>query len=109
MGLKGRRHGEIYKLWRPGNSKLTEGVKWFRSMLASESKSFAASDALWVDVEAPRYMVLVKTISTRDDCELKKVAYRRLSSLGSMAGVERVELTVKGIQESWDPQSGWWW
>ena len=54
------------------NSKLTEGVKWFRSMLASESKSFPASDALWVDVAAPRYMVLVKTISTRDDCEVRK-------------------------------------
>ena len=38
-------------------------------MLVSESRSFPASDALCVDVVGPRYMLLAKTMSMRDEYE----------------------------------------
>ena len=55
------------------NSILTEGAKsrWFRSMLVSESNSFPASDAFWVDGVTAIYMFLVKMMSMRDKCEVK--------------------------------------
>ena len=56
------------------NSKLTERVKSRWSMLVSESRSFPASDVLCVDVAGPRYMLLVITMSMRDESGVKSGA-----------------------------------
>lgn len=55
------------------NSELTEAgkSKWVRFMLVRESRSFPASDVLWVDAAGPRYTLLVKTVSTRDGWGVK--------------------------------------
>lgn len=60
-----REGGELVRSRKCGDgrrSKLTEGVRsrWCRSMLASESKSFPASDGFWAEGVAPKYMLLIR-------------------------------------------------
>ena len=67
-GAEGGKGGKIYEMWRRHKLKLTERVKSRWSMLVRESRSFPASDVLCDDVAGPRYMLLVETMSTRDEC-----------------------------------------
>jgi hypothetical protein len=43
-------------------------------MLVRESRSFPASDVLCADAGGPRYILLVETMSTMDECEVKSGA-----------------------------------
>jgi len=77
VGLEWGGGGKVVRSVKCGdatNSKLTERVKSRWSMLVSESRSFPASDVLCVDVAGPRYMLLVITMSMRDESGVKSGA-----------------------------------
>lgn len=77
-------------------------------MLVSESKSFPASEALWADVAAPRYMLLVRMMSVRDETEVKS-GVQKIVVVGKHGGRGARNVGREGDQREPRSAGGWWW